>query len=203
MPDERGVTPGDGERYRCYQQPFPSGDYSFFQLAFAVDDVVEAARRWVELQGVGPFFVLPDRGPATVRYRGSETELHTRLAVSQAGPLQIELVEQVSDCPSVFRDLYGPGEVGAHHLCTMTRDYDGSVGHYRERGCELIAEQDAPGIGRVGYIDTTSALGLVTEIVEWSDGFLRMLSGTARACARWDGSDPVRVLRLEGGYDAV
>lgn len=203
-----GAAPDAGptiqeDRHRLYQQPFPTGDYSFMQLAFVVDDVIEASRRWADLQGVGPFFVLPDRGPAIVRHRDVETSLHCRMAVSQAGPLQIELIEQLTDGPSVYRDIHGPVGVGAHHLCTMTRDYDKSVAHYVDRGLELAAEQHAEGIGRVCYIDTSKELGLMTEIVEWSDAFLAMLSGTARACARWDGTDPVRVLRLTGGYDVA
>jgi Glyoxalase/Bleomycin resistance protein/Dioxygenase superfamily len=183
------------ERHTLYQQPFPSGDYSYMQLAFIVDDVVTAANRWADVHGVGPFFVLPDRGPMVVRYHGTEAELHTRIAVSQAGPLQIELIEQLSDAPSVYRDIYGLGESGAHHLCTMTRDYDRTAAHYADKGYALIAEMDAPGLGRVGYIDTFKDFGLITEIVEWSDDFLTVLSKTARACSKWDGTDPVRFTR--------
>jgi Glyoxalase/Bleomycin resistance protein/Dioxygenase superfamily len=190
--------------FRLYQQPFPSGDYCYTQLAFVVPDVIAAAHRWVDVHGVGPFFVLPDRGPATVRYRGTKTSLHTRIAVSQAGPLQLELIEQLSvDTPSVFRELYGPSDVGAHHLCTMTADYDVAVAHYESRGYSLVAELDAPGLGRVGYVDTSRDFGLMTEVVQWSDAFHTMLSKTARVCAGWDGTDPVRLMRETGGYDSA
>ena len=190
------------DRYRLYQQPFPTGDYSYVQLAFAVDDVVATARRWAEVQGVGPFFVIPDR-PSTVRYSGAETQLHIRIAVSQAGPLQIELIQQLSQGPSVFRDLYGPNEVGVHHFCAMTHDYDRSVAHYAGCGYEVVAEQDVPGLGRVAFVDTSADFAMMTEVVEWSDGFLTMLSKTARVCANWDGTDPVRIMRVSGGYDSA
>jgi Glyoxalase/Bleomycin resistance protein/Dioxygenase superfamily len=181
------------DRYRLYQQAFPTGDYSFMQLAFVVDDVEAAAHRWVEAHGVGPFFVLPDNGPARVVHRGVETQLHTRIAVTQTGPLQIELVQQLSDNASVFRDLYGSGEGGAHHLCTLVADYDASVAHYAGLGYELAAEQYAPGLGRVGYIDTAAGLGVMTELVERSPAFLAMLAKTASICATWDGTHPVRL----------
>lgn len=189
------------ERFHWYQQPVPTGEYSFMQLASLVDDVVTAAQRWVDVYGVGPFYVLPARGPATVTYRGETTELELKIAVSQAGPLQIELIEQVSDGPSVYRDVYGPGESGLHHLCTVAKDYDEAVAHYTGLGFEFVAEQDAPGIGRVGYVDTVDDFGFITEIVEWSEPFLTLLSKTARVCATWDGSDPVRLMRPTGGYD--
>ena len=190
--------------FRLFQQPFPGGGYCYVQLAFVVPDLIVAAHKWVDVHGVGPFFVLPDNGPATVRYRGTETKLHTRIAVSQAGPLQIELIEQVSaDAPSVFRGLYGHDEVGVHHLCTMTAVYDVAVAHYESRNYSLVAELDAPGLGRVGYVDTSRDFGLMTEVVQWSDAFHTMSSKTARACATWDGSDPVRLMRAAGGYDAA
>ena len=44
---------------------------------------------------------------------------------------------------------------------------------------------------------------MMTEVVEWSDGFLTMLSKTARVCANWDGTDPVRIMRVSGGYDSA
>ena len=47
------------EQFRWYQQPFPTGEYTFMQLASLVDDVVAAAQRWVDVYGVGPFYVLP------------------------------------------------------------------------------------------------------------------------------------------------
>lgn len=187
---------------RLLQQPFPTGDYTFLQLGVVVDDVVEAARRWSDVHGVGPFFVLPDNGPAQVRYRGAHASVHYRTAVSQAGPLQIELIQVLSPGPNVYTDVFGASGTGVHQICSMTRAYDRSIAHYRARGYEIMAEQDAVGLGRVGFVDTVADFGFVTELVEWSDVFLAALSRTARVCAGWDGvTDPVRVLRPTGGYD--
>jgi hypothetical protein len=189
------------DRYRLYQEPFPDGDYRYFQLAFVVDNAIDAARRWVDVQGVGPFFVLPDRNPSIVNHRGVETEVFTRLAVSQVGPLQIELVEQLSDGPSPFHDVYGADGTGVHHMCAMTHDYDRSIDHYRSHGYEVVSEQFAVGLGRVAFVDTVEHFGLMTEIVEWNDDFHTILSKTDHVCSKWDGRDPVRLMRPEGGYD--
>ena len=42
-----------------YQDGPPEGEYRFFQIAWIVDDLFEAARRWTRTYGVGPFLVLP------------------------------------------------------------------------------------------------------------------------------------------------
>jgi Glyoxalase/Bleomycin resistance protein/Dioxygenase superfamily len=186
------------DQIRLYQQPFPSGDYSFLQLAFVVDDLVAAARRWAEVHGVGPFFVFP-RAKVDARYRGRPSPLEYQIAVSQAGPVQIELVHQHCDQPSVYRDIYARGQSGAHHLATVTDAFAATQAHYERLGYVAVTELHS-GFGRVAYFDTTADLGLVTEVIESSPDFLRSLARTARVCAEWDGRDPVRILR-SGGYD--
>jgi hypothetical protein len=116
------------------------------------------------------------------------------------GPLQIELIQPHSDAPSVYRDVFDRGEGGVHQLSTVTRDFDAAMAHYTGLGYQPWNELDTA-IGRVAYFDTRSDFGLVTEVIEESPGFLRALARTSAACARWDGVDPIRILRPEGGYD--
>lgn len=182
------------DRFRLVQDPFPTGEYSWFQVAFVVDDLETAARRWIQAYGVGPFYLLPATGPRPARYRGQPTELDLQVAVSQAGPVQIELVHQRCDNPSVFRDVYAPGQVGVHHMATMSDDFDAALSHYRSLGYVAITELDS-GVGRVAIVDTMDALGLMTEVVERSELFTRSLARTARVCASWDGTDPIRTVR--------
>ena len=53
-----------------------------------------------------------------------------QVAVAQAGPVQIELIQQHCDRPSVYRDLVDKGESGFHQLCTVTADYEGKIARY-------------------------------------------------------------------------
>jgi catechol 2,3-dioxygenase-like lactoylglutathione lyase family enzyme len=105
--------------------------------------------------------------------------------------VQIELVHQRCHNPSVFRDVYDAGQAGVHHMATMTDDFDAALAHYRGLGYEPVTEFDS-GMGLVAYVDTMSVLGLMTEVVERSDALARSLAGTARVCASWDGTDPIR-----------
>jgi hypothetical protein len=183
-------------RHPLYEQPWPEGDYRFFQLGFVVDDVVAAAARWASVFGVGPFVVLP-RMTTTCTYRGREVQQETQLATAQAGPVQIELIEQHSDGPSVFRDLFPAGESGFHQLCTVTHDFDGKVAHFQALGYEVAGSIDARG-HRVAYIDTVADFGFFTEVVAHRADFLEQLAQHAHTCATWDGTDPVRLLTRDG-----
>jgi hypothetical protein len=179
-----------------FQQAWPEGEYRFFQLGFVVTDLLGAAARWASVYGVGPFHVLPPVEMACT-YRGNESAVNLQVAVAQAGPVQIELMVQLCDRPSVYRDLFGESESGFHQLCTVTSDYDGKRAHYEGLGYELATEfvTDA---GRVGFFDTYGDFGFFTEVVEESPGFLKQLARISKTCAEWDGSDPVRLLTRDG-----
>jgi hypothetical protein len=179
-----------------FEQAWPDGDYRFFQLGFVVDDVVGAAMRWSAAFGVGPFSVLPRR-TTTVTYRGAEIEQETQLATTQAGPVQIELIQPVSAGPNIFRDLYPPGAGGFHQVCTIARDFEAKVTHFEALGYELAGSIDARG-HRVAYVDTVADFGFFTEVVAHRDDFLARLAADARECAQWDGTDPVRLLTRDG-----
>jgi hypothetical protein len=120
-----------------------------------------------------------------------------QIAVAQAGPVQIELIEQRCDRASVFRDLFAAGQSGFHQLCTVAPDYDGKKGYFAALGYELACEITAAG-NRVSYFDTVRDFGFFTEVVEASPEFLAQLAGIAQACAQWDGSDPIRLLTRDG-----
>jgi hypothetical protein len=185
--------------HRLFEQPWPEGEYRLFQLGFVVDDLLGTAARWAHVFGVGPFHVLP-RVEAPCTYRGTESAMDVQVALAQAGPVQIELIEQHCDRPSVYRDLVAKGESGLHQLCTVTRDYDGKKAHYERLGYELACEvraQLAQG-QRVAYFDTFDDFGFFTEVIEETPGFLESLAVMAQTCAEWDGRDPVRVLTRDG-----
>lgn len=179
-----------------FQQPWPEGEYRFFQVGFVVDDVLAAAAKWARVFGVGPFHVMPVFDQHAI-YRGEEATNTSQVAVAQAGPVQIELIQQHCDRPSVFREWSRGGSCAFHQLATVTPDYDGKKAHYGGLGYEITAESLA-GRFRVAYVDTVADFGFYTEVIESTPGFLANLSKIARASAGWDGADPVRLLGPDG-----
>jgi hypothetical protein len=182
--------------HRLFEQPWPDGEFRFFQLGFVADDLLATAARWASVHGVGPFHVLPPT-EVSCSYRGTQSAVEMQIAVAQAGPVQIELIEQRCDRPSVFRDLFAKGRSGFHQLCTVAPDYDGKKAHYAGLGYDLACEIFANG-SRVAYFDTFEDFGFFTEVVDEPPGFLAQLAAIARTCAEWDGTDPVRILTRNG-----
>ena len=183
--------------YHLFEQPWPEGEYRLFQIGFVVDDLLGTAAHWAQVFGIGPFHVLPPiETPCT--YRGTDSGINVQVAVAQAGPVQIELVKQHCDRPSVFRDLVAKGESRFHQLCTLTGDYERTRAHYVELGYDAVTELLSPNGERIAYFDTVDDFGFFTEVAEWSASFVTNLDRIARTCAEWDGTDPVRLLTRDG-----
>jgi hypothetical protein len=180
-----------------FEQPWPEGDFRFFQLGHVVDDVVAAARAWVETFGVGPFHVLPVVDQQLTYGAGDVRTVRVQVAVAQAGPVQIELIQQHDDTPSLYTDWSRGGTSAFHQIATVTSDYDAKKAHLRAAGHDVVAES-LSGRFRVAYVDTVAAFGFYTEVVEGTPGFLAQLQAISRTCADWDGTDPVRLLTRDG-----
>lgn len=183
-----------------YQQAWPEGEYRLFQLGFVVDDLLESARKWVSVMGVGPFHIMP-RVQGTCIYRGTAAGIDLQVGVAQAGPVQIELIQDFVDGPNIFRerqDRYGIPDRGIHQLCTVTTDFESKKQHYLDHGYAIACEMTNPR-HRVAYVDTVEDFGFYTEIVEDKPSFRANLTQIAQTCAAWDGvTDPVRLLTREG-----
>ncbi|OBH51781.1 glyoxalase [Mycobacterium colombiense] len=182
-----------------FEHRWPEGEFRYFQLGFVVPDLISAASRWVHVFGVGPFHIMP-RAQNTCRYRGRDASVDIHIGVAQAGPVQIELIEDHTHGNSVFTEmanLHGRNEFGPHQVSTLTRDYDAKVAHYLDQGYELACEFTKPG-QRVAFVDTVEEFGFFTEIVEEKHSFQINLAKIAHTCEIWDGTDAIRILTRDG-----
>jgi Glyoxalase/Bleomycin resistance protein/Dioxygenase superfamily len=182
-----------------FEHRWPEGEFRHFQMGFAVPNLWAAAAHWVQVFGVGPFHIMP-RSRSACRYRGTDADIDIRIGIAQAGPVQIELIQDHTEGDSVFKDmakLHGRNMFGLHQVSTMTRDYDEKVASYVARNYELACEFTSPG-QRVAFIDTVEEFGFYTEIVEEKPSFQINLAKIAHTCETWDGADPIRILTRDG-----
>jgi len=114
------------------------------------------------------------------------------VALAQSGGIQIELIQQHCDSPSAYRDTIAKGAQGFHHLAIYCDDYDAAYAHYRDKG--FIASVDGKfGPLRFSYIDTSSAIGCMIELVEQHESQTEFFQRIAAAAESWDGvTDPLR-----------
>lgn len=164
------------------------------QVGYVVRDIEKAMGHWSARMGVGPWFYKEDVGTTEFRYYGKPSRLpKLSIALANSGDLQIELIQQRDDAPSLYLDtLARNGEV-AQHLAwwTMDRFDDHVAGMLRQGYVEGHAGRMG-NRGRFAYFVHPELPGGMFEISEGTGGKAEYFDKIRAAAAGWDGSDPIR-----------
>jgi len=167
------------------------------QLGYVVEDIHEALVHWTRIMGVGPFYLLSDMEIRNFTYNDVSYPMRITGAVAFSGPLQIELIQQKNDSPSMFREfLEGGGGGGLHHLGFWSDDADASAQKAREMGYIVGQSGEVVEGERFYYLRTEFHPGTVVEISQTGDLKRQFFSFLKDEAARWDGSDPIRTLSM-------
>jgi hypothetical protein len=164
----------------------------FMQVCWVVPDLPAAIATWAAQTGVGPFFYFDDVRYEDAIYRGQPWKpVQFHAAIAQAGDLQIELVSQLEEGASIFRDVVPAGQAGLHHMSIYTHDYDHDVAFYQKSGVEIAFSGLMKG-ARVCWLDTTATLGFMTEVITANPLKEQVFAMFSDAAENWDGVDPIR-----------
>lgn len=163
----------------------------YMQIAWVVPDLNAAIEHWARQAGVGPFFYFDDVVYENAVYRGKPWQpVKFHAAIAQAGDMQIELISQLEEGPSMFRELVPPGESRLHHMSTYTDDFDADLAHYRNAGAEIVFSGLMKG-APVCWLDTIETLGFLTELITANPAKELVFAKFREAAANWDGIDPI------------
>ena len=154
------------------------------QLAFVPEDFDAAIEYWTRTMGVGPFFWIEKAGLQNMRFEGKDSDVDFGLALSYWGDVQIELIKQHNDSPSIYNSKpYATS--GLHHVCLMTEDIKKSKQIALDAGGKMAFEADVPGGGGVFYADFGGPEGLI-EVLQAAPGSEGLFEVLKAAAADWD-----------------
>jgi len=115
------------------------------------------------------------------------------IALANSGDLQIELIQQRNDAPSMYKEFLDSGREGMQHMSYWTGDYQGLYDRALSLGYKVGHEGQIGGEqGRFCYFDTEGHPGTVVEISDISGGKGKFFARIKQAALEWDGSDPIR-----------
>ena len=164
------------------------------QNGYVVRDIHSALKHWTEVLQVGPFFYFERVPVEDFRYRGEPSDLVVSIALANSGPLQIELIQQRNEAPSMYRDFLAAGHEGLQHVAYWTPDFDAAMARASAEGHSVGQSGCIGESGRFVYFETQAHPGTVVELSEISGPKGRFFQHIADAAASWDGSEPVRFL---------
>jgi hypothetical protein len=163
---------------------------AFNQIGYVVDDLDEALEYWVDVVGIAPFFVYRDFELAECFYEGEPITQVISVAFAQAGPVQVELIEQHGGTKSAY---LGKASGNAHHVAVWTREYDRDVDRFRMHGLTDMQWGTASGKQDERFVYfAPSGPGPMIEVVEVHEPKARTYRAIADAALTYDGSEPVR-----------
>ena len=168
------------------------------QIAYVPTDFDAAIEYWTKTLGVGPFFMWEHIQVEHLEYRGARSELDFSVALSYWGDIQIELIRQDCDAPSIYRDW---NSNALHHVQIAVADYDAAVTACENEGFAMAMEGrgllgnptfqfaycDLGKFGPAGFIE-------FARRPEGDNALAERMEKMQRAVREWDGSAPVRPL---------
>lgn len=159
------------------------------QIGYVVSDVEAAATRWHEATGIGPWRIMEDLEIDNWVYDGTPGPMSISMGVAYSGGVQIELIEQRTDAPSMYRDLLDTYGEGAQHVCFYPPSYDEAMSHLLDQGMTVGQAGELWGI-RFAYMRGDA--GQVIEFAELPDQVRVGRQKGIEEAADWDGENPIR-----------
>ena len=166
------------------------------QNGYVVRDIEASMQAWIA-HGVGPWFYVEDVTTDWYRHRGEDSPLKMSVALANSGDLQLELIQQRNDAPSLYREFLASGREGFQHISYWSTDYQAlydralglgyTVGHEGQIGGEQ---------GRFAYLERpgTEPSGTLIEISDVSGPKGQFFQYIREQAEGWDGADPIRRL---------
>lgn len=161
------------------------------QVGYVVRDIRAAMRDWIETFGVGPWYFSEKVMFRTFRYKGTPYPIEIALAMANSGGLQIELIQQLNDVPSMYVDFLERNGPGLQHVSSWPDDYGGVRSRALARGLK-IAQDGESERGAFVYFDNEFHPGTVMELSEQTETRRRVFDTIRQAAVGWSGDRPIR-----------
>lgn len=166
------------------------------QNGYVVRDIEAALKHWTEVLGIGPFYYIDRVQCDWFTYKGEPSPVEMSIALGNTGDLQIELIQQRNDAPSMYMDFLNAGREGLQHMSYWTRDYQADYDRAIAAGFKVGHEGQIGGPqGRFVYFDTETHPGTVIEMSDISGSKGEFFEHIRKAAIGWDGRNPVRPVR--------
>jgi hypothetical protein len=162
------------------------------QIGYVVRDIRASMDNWLR-HGVGPWFYIDRVQLDYFKHRGVDSEMEMSVAVANSGDIQIELIQQRNDAPSVYQEFLDAGRDGMQHIAYWTTDFQTLYDKALSLGYTIAQEGSIGGEqGRFAYLDTEFDQGTVIEISDISGPKGQLFKYIREVAADWDGTDPIR-----------
>ena len=157
------------------------------QMGFVVDNFEIPIKHWTEKLNVGPFFILEHLDLKDFHYRGNKSDIDFSVAISFSGDMQIELIKQHCDTPSIYNEFSEIKRGDLHHICRLTPDINNDIKILENQGYKNIQDGETEDGGiKFAYLDAQENYGSILELAELAEENLALTEAMKNASKNWD-----------------
>ena len=138
-----------------------------------------------------PFIILEHLDLNDVYYNGNDTNIDFSVALAYSGDIQIELIKQHCETPSIYNDYVNNKKNTVHHFCTFSKDINKDIRDFEDSGYKNIQGGRTQDGGSFAYLDKENNFGAILEIAQLSEGGYAMFEMIKNASKNWDGKNTI------------
>lgn len=125
---------------------------------------LEKTVEYLSSLGLGPFTIRTATHPAAIM-KGKKVSYQVRIALSQQGPLQLELIEYQKG-ETIQKEFLDEKGEGLHHVLFKVRDINATLEKFAQKGIGVLQQDRWVEGGGIAYMGTDKIGGIVIEIVQ-------------------------------------
>jgi hypothetical protein len=130
------------------------------QLGYVYRDIEKQIKIMESLFGC-PKFAIFENKDNIFKYRGKDSKIYTRIALSRLFNMQIELIQLMEgDC--IFKEFIDSGREGLHHFGIFVDNLEYYIEEFKKIGIEVV-HAGQTGKQKVAYLDTEKTVGIYFE----------------------------------------
>jgi catechol 2,3-dioxygenase-like lactoylglutathione lyase family enzyme len=137
------------------------------QVGVIVKDIDETIDYYENVFGIGPWAVFLGE-PVMCVEAGGQIDFKGKIAMAQAGTVQIELI-QILEGRSAHSEFLNRSGEGIHHVGFFVNDISERIRAAKEAGIEIIQHGLLKQLGvsiEYVYLDTTASGGVIMEFIQ-------------------------------------
>ena len=138
------------------------------QVGVVVKDLDKTVEYLTSL-GMGPFKISTVTHPSATVH-GEKVFYQVRLAKSQQGPVELELIEYQKG-KTIHKEFLDERGERLHHIKFTVKDINATVNRFAEKGIEPLQQDRAVGGGGMAYLDTARIGGVIIEVSQRSPDY--------------------------------
>ncbi len=160
------------------------------QFGFIIPDLDAAITQWVNL-GVAPWLVVRELHMEGCWYRGEQSSPVISIAFSNSGDMQIELIQQHDDTPSIYREFVTATGGGFNQIAYWVEDVDAVRTAAVAAGWSEVWRGDGGSQVQFSYLEHPDSPVPIVELSELNDATRSMGDTVRMAAEAWTPGQPV------------